>query len=160
MNRERRKDIFEAVGLAAIVGSLLFLALEVRQANLSTRIAARDQVTQGVIDQLGDIIDPQVLSVAYQKSGTDEALTDLEEDQLNIYFLRRLWNFERIYYLYRADVVSDQEWRGFEKALKNSLDESGSDSFWSRNQRAWRTARRFMSEEFVEYVDSEVYLVE
>ncbi len=40
MNREHRKDILEAVGLVAIVASLLFLALEIRQSNLQARAAA------------------------------------------------------------------------------------------------------------------------
>jgi hypothetical protein len=105
MTQVERRDIYEAIGLVAIVASLIFLALEVRQANLSTRLVARDQATQGIIDQMGDIIDPQVLSVANQKSGTDESITDLEAGQLEIYYLWRWWNFERIFYLHRAGVT-------------------------------------------------------
>ncbi len=40
MNREHRRDILEAVGLVAIVASLLFLALEIRQGNVQARAAA------------------------------------------------------------------------------------------------------------------------
>jgi hypothetical protein len=40
MNRGQRKNIFEAVGLVAIVASLIFLGLEIRQANLQARAAA------------------------------------------------------------------------------------------------------------------------
>ncbi len=40
MNREQRKDILEAVGYVAIVASLIFLALEIRQSNVQARAAA------------------------------------------------------------------------------------------------------------------------
>ncbi len=40
MNRGQRKNIFEAVGLVAIVASLIFLGLEIRQANLQAKAAA------------------------------------------------------------------------------------------------------------------------
>jgi len=152
MDRERRKVIFEAVGLAAIVASLIFLALEIRQSNLATRIVARDLATQGIIDQMGDIIDSQVLAVAYQKGWDDESLTPLEASQLNLYELRRWWNFERIYYLYRNDVISDQEWSGLKRAMLVSL----SNSNRKAAQDAWLTARQFMSEDFVRYVEGEV----
>ena len=152
MNREQRKEILEAIGIVAIVASLLFLAMEVRQANLATRISARDLATQGIIDQMGDIIDPQVLAVAYMKGWGDESLTDLESSQLKLYELRRWWNFERIFYLYRDDVISEQEWNGFRNAIYVSL----SNPRRKAAQNAWATARRFMSEEFVEYVETEV----
>ena len=53
MNRENRKDILEVVGLVAIVASLIFVALEVREVNLATRIAARDAITQGHLEFMG-----------------------------------------------------------------------------------------------------------
>ncbi len=40
MNIEQRKNIFEAVGLVAIVASLIFLGLEIRQSNVQARAAA------------------------------------------------------------------------------------------------------------------------
>ena len=115
MTREQRRDLFEAVGLTAIVASLIFLALQIQQANLATRIAARDLATQGLIEQLRESSDPEILAVAYQKSWTTEAITDLERDQVYGYHLRRWWNFERIYYLYREGVISEQEWRGLDR---------------------------------------------
>ena len=40
MNREQQKNIFEAVGVVAIVASLIFLSLEIRQSNVQARAAA------------------------------------------------------------------------------------------------------------------------
>lgn len=51
MKREQRKDIFEAVGLVAIVASLIFLALEVRQ-NTTALAAAAYQTRSDALQQL------------------------------------------------------------------------------------------------------------
>ena len=40
MNRGQRKNIFESVGLVAIVASLIFLGLEIRQSNVQAKAAA------------------------------------------------------------------------------------------------------------------------
>ena len=40
MNREQQKNIFEAVGMAAIVASLILLGLEIRQSNVQARASA------------------------------------------------------------------------------------------------------------------------
>ena len=44
MNLEQRKYIFEAVGLVAIVASLVFLSLEIRQSNVQARAAAYETI--------------------------------------------------------------------------------------------------------------------
>ena len=40
MNRDQQMNIFEAVGMVAIVASLIFLSLEIRQSNVQARAAA------------------------------------------------------------------------------------------------------------------------
>ena len=89
MTRKQRKDVFEAIGIVAIVASLIFLALEVRQANLASRIAARDMATQGHLEFMGSMIDPGVLAVAFSKLGEEEALTALESSQPGLHHSRR-----------------------------------------------------------------------
>ena len=158
MNRDQRKDLFEAVGLIAIVASLIFLALQIQQTNQATRIASRDLATQGLIEQLRESSDPEVLAVAVNKSWATEELTDLELSQLQGYHLRRWWNIERIFYLYREGVISEQEWRGFRRGISTAL--KSPNLHWEISRDAWRTARDFLSEEFVTYVDSEFELVE
>jgi hypothetical protein len=150
------KDNAELIGIVAIAASLIFVGLELRQSTLATRITARDLATQGIIDQMGDIIDSEVLAVAYAKGWGNEPLTDLETSQLSIYHMRRWWNFERIYYLYREGVISEQEWKG----LRNAIVESLSESHRQPARDAWNTARRFMSEDFVRYVETEAKLIE
>jgi len=151
MARMQRKDIFEAIGIVAIVASLIFLALEVRQANLASRIAARDSVTQGHLEFMGSMIDSSVLAVAFSKLGEEE-LTRLESSQLRLHHSRRWRHYERVFYLYRYGVISEQEWTGFRFALERSM--NGPTPFWVSSRQSWEFNKALMSEQFVAYVDA------
>ncbi len=58
-----------------VVAGIFFLAIELRQSNLATRIAARDSASQGHIEYMGYVLDPSILSVARQKAVENEELT-------------------------------------------------------------------------------------
>ena len=62
MDREQRKDIYEAVGLAAIVASLIFLALEVRQNTTAMSAAAFQDRSETLQDLAITIATSEVLS--------------------------------------------------------------------------------------------------
>ncbi len=66
-----------------VVAGNFFLAIEMRQGIVATRIAARDSASQGHIDFMGSVIDSSILVVARQKAIADEELTDLELGQLS-----------------------------------------------------------------------------
>ena len=152
MTREQRRDIFEAIGLLAIVASLIFLALEVRQANLATRIAARDSASQGHIDYISNSIVPEILSVAQRKSFRDEELTGLESAQISQFHSMRWRHYERVFFLYQYNVISEGEWRGYENGILRAL--SGSSEYWEASRRLWERDRPLLSEQFVAYVDT------
>ena len=152
MTREQRRDIFEAIGLLAIVASLIFLALEVRQANLATRIAARDSASQGHIDYISNSIVPEILSVAQRKSFRDEELTELESAQISQFHSMRWRHYERVFFLYQYDVISEGEWRGYKNGILRAL--AGSSEYWAASRRVWERDRPLLSEQFVAYVDT------
>jgi hypothetical protein len=152
MNREKCKDIIEAVGMAAIVASLIFVALEVREANLASRIAARDSITEGHLEFMGALVDQNVLPTAVWKLEGSEKLTEFEEFQIDIHHQRRWRHYERIYYMYRYGVLTEQEWSGFHAAIYDSMN---GDSRWSLSSRdSWQASKAYLSKEFASYVDA------
>lgn len=153
MNRDQRRDLVEAIGLIAIVASLLFLALEVRQANLASKIAARDSVTEGHLEFMGTLIDPSVLPMAFHKLGKEE-LSEFESSQINLHNQRRWRHYERVYYMYQYGVLSEQEWKGFRVAIHDSM--NSEDPFWKTSREAWDFMKSFLSDKFVAYVEAEV----
>ncbi len=151
MTREQRRDLFEAVGLVAIVASLLFLALEVRQANLSTRIAARDSATQGHIDYMAHLLDSSVLAPAVAKAFANEELSYLETNQLMVFHELRWRHYERVYYQYQNGVISDQEWTAYKSGITQSFREEN--AMWKISKNTWEDTNAKLSEDFVAYVE-------
>jgi hypothetical protein len=152
INRETGKDILEVIGLAAIVASLIFVALEVREANLASRIAARDSITQGHLEFMAALIDQNVLPTAVWKLEGHGELSEFEKFQIDIHHQRRWRHYERVYYMYRYRVLTDQEWSGFRAAISDSMT---GDSTWSQSSReAWQFNKAYLSQEFTSYVDS------
>ena len=153
MTREHRRDIVEVVGLVAIVASLIFLGLEIREANLASKIAARDSITEGHLEFMGSLIDQNVLPRAFWKISNEE-LTDYESSQISLHNQRRWRHYERVYYMYWYGVISDQEWKGFRAAIHSSMNSDG--PFWQTTRESWEFGKIFLSDEFVDYVEAQV----
>jgi hypothetical protein len=141
-----------------VVAGIFFLAIELRQANLATRIAARDSASQGHIDFMGDTLDSTVLAVARQKAVTNEELTDLELGQLTQFHARRWRHYERVYYLYQYGVLSEQEWEGFKNGIMRAM--NGPSGYWEISRSQWQSGKPLLSKQFVEYVDTEMQRAE
>ena len=92
MDHEKRKIVLEAIGLVAIVASLIFVAWELHEVNVASRIAARDSITAGHLEFMGAVIDEEVLPTAIWKmySNQEDDLSDFEHFQIDIHHQRRL----------------------------------------------------------------------
>ena len=154
MNRFSRKDIAEGVGLVAVVASLIFVAWELHEVGVASKIAARESVTAGHLEFMGSLIDEEVLPGAIWKlhSGEEDELSDYERFQVDIHHQRRWRHYERTYYLYELGVLNEQEWGGFRVTMQTSMTEDHPFSATSRE--TFDGLRPMLSEEFVNYVDS------
>jgi len=151
VTRDQHRDIFEAIGLVAIVASLIFVALEVRQANLATRIAARDGATQGHIDYMGHLIDSNILASASAKAAANQDLSHIEAIQFTIFHELRWRHYERVFYLYRNDVFSDQEWTAYRNGIAQSFTDENAN--WQLSRESWENNKAKLSVDFAAYID-------
>jgi len=135
-----------------VVAGIFFLAIEMRQGNLATRIAARDSASQGHIDYMSFTVVPSILADARQKAAQEEELTDLELDQLRRFHALRWRHYERVFFLHQYDVISEEEWRGYENGILRAL--NGSSVFWEAGRRQLESDRPILSKQFVDYVDT------
>lgn len=153
MDRNRLRVIVDAVGSVAIFASLVFVAWELHEVNLASRIAARDSITAGHLDFMGSLIDEDVLPMAVWKLEDDEdALTGFESFQIEIHHQRRWRHYERVYYMYRYGVLAEQEWSGFSTTLRITM--TGSSNFDRTSRETLDLIETQLSEEFVNYVRS------
>ena len=152
MTRDQRRDLFEVIGLVAIAGSLVFVALEVRQANLAARIAARDSATEGHIHYMAHLLDSSILASASAKAAAGQELSHIEAKQFLLFHELRWRHYERVYYLYKNEVFSDQEWMAYRNGIAQSFTDTNAN--WQISRAAWEQNRAKFSANFVAYVDN------
>ena len=134
-----------------VIAGLIFLGLEIQQNTISTRMAARENATQGHIDYLGYLLDNTVLARANEKLTNNQPVNDLEDNQMRIFLQMRWRHYERVYYQYRNDLISDQEWAGFEAGIMRSFRDEN--DLWRMSGTVWERDKERLSQQFAEYVE-------
>ena len=148
MTREQRKDLFEAIGLIAIVASIVFLALEIRQNTIEVRLGNEQQALA-----LGHDWDAWLLNEEFSRI-YDAGLADLStltssEMRLFITYLGEafsIWEFA--YRSHQSGTMPDDTWRGWDTWFADGLRQKS----W---QEVWKSSKGgFASEGFRSHVDS------
>ena len=96
MTREQRRDVFEFVGLVAVVGSLIFLALEIRQ---NTTVVSGQSINE-IYDAVREIdliafADPELTRITALTVDELPELGATELDQYEQYVILMLEVWER-----------------------------------------------------------------
>jgi hypothetical protein len=67
-------------------------------------------------------------------------------------FLQMRWrHYERVYYQYKNDLISDQEWAGFEAGIMRSFRDEN--DLWRMSGNVWARDKERLSQQFAEYVE-------
>jgi hypothetical protein len=109
MNRERLKDTFEIVGLFVLVGSLIFLALEIRTNTESNHIAIFENYGSHWIDMNGQIANNRELAALIEKAYSGEELDNVESRQFSGWVSQRLAQSNQMLRFYDAGLISEYE---------------------------------------------------
>lgn len=133
-----------------VIAGLIFLGLEVQQNTLSTRMAARESATQGHIDYLGYIMDSAVLARAISKLENGQPIDEIEDSQVKLFLQMRWRHYERVYYQHEADLITDQEWAGFEVGIMRAFRDEN--DLWRKAKVVWENDSERLSRNFVAYV--------
>ncbi len=82
MNWDAISAVAEVVGLAAVVISVVYLALQIRQQTSEIRTAAIHKVTQNFTDSVTPYLDPQVSDLWARGTKDFDGLTEGERIQM------------------------------------------------------------------------------
>ena len=112
MNWEAIGASGEILGSLAVIGSIFYLALQVKHAAAVSKASTLQSAAQMSIDAAIAALDSQVLSVASRKATQGE---ELSPDELSNY-LRWVWTRLRVtensYYQYRQGLLDLDAWLG------------------------------------------------
>jgi hypothetical protein len=124
LNQAKLRDWLEIIGIFAVVSSLIFVGLEMRQAQKISMSQTYQSRTAATVEfNSAFAANPAALS-AYRKAreGNEDEITTQEYDALHrtvsgMYFL-----YDNAHYQYQAGFVSEEFWGMTREGLKKNME--------------------------------------
>ena len=111
------KGLVEVLGMVAVVGSLIFVGLEVRQNASATRGATQQQLSAAAREVTLLLAEPDIAEL-WQRAASDRgSLSAAEERSMFALALATFRVYEDAYYQFRIGNLDSELWRGWEASL-------------------------------------------
>lgn len=136
------KSVADLVGTGAIVASLIFVGLQLRQAQqvaLSVAYQSRADTSLGLITSA---IESETLLSAISKRNSDrsDVLTAIERVALNYNLIGELIYLENVHYQYTNGFVTEEQWQANVGDLRRIFAVEFNRQFWEEDRDNWRSS--------------------
>lgn len=147
MNWDAAGAIAEVIGTAAVVVSLLYLALQIRSQYRESRIASVHDLNESFRDAITSFQDSDLADVFVRAKADFESLPESERLQFisMIQGIMRVW--EDAYHQHQQKRLDDKVWNAMVVQFSGNMSLAGVMSVWSIRKMAY-------SEDFRAFVDS------
>ena len=132
------KDIAELIGIAAIVASLIFVGMEMRQTRVIAMAAAYQARTDSELNMQQMFDGTYGLLEIRRKFRAGEPLTASEQMRRDQSHQVRFMYLENVHYQVEIDMLSDEIWRAQMMGIKGILVASNFRQWWEDNRVTWR----------------------
>jgi len=146
MNWEAIGAIAEALGAMAVVATLIYLALQIRQNTQATRSATRHAITESIMGPPNNFLQSESFRKTFLAHVNGEDLDPDQSLQLQIYCYITMQSWENMHYQYRNGMLTEEEWQPLHVNLSVILQMQYWRDYWGREQ-------QFYSKPFREEVD-------
>ena len=109
-------SIAQIIGSAAIVVTLAYLSLQIRQNTDAMQAAARQGAAEGDVEWLHKLVDIPELGLLMRKQ---EPLTELEASQVNACLVAFMRLKEVNFRQYKAGVLDESTWANYRSSIVN-----------------------------------------
>lgn len=147
MNWEAIGAASEMIGAVAVVVSLIYLAVQIRQGTQSIQSSTHQSNTALFSSMFSQLADPEV-AAAYAVGLTGSP--DIKPRQYTQFFLicRGLFvSFENQFFQFQQGMLDADVYRGYERSICQQLLAFRGFRIW------WKQSRNVFSPQFIEYVD-------
>ena len=149
MTLEQYANLFEIVGGAIVVVTLIFLVVQLRQntrALMSATVLGSHNTTLTVY---GMLIEDSMIQVLVKGMPDPSGLSPVEKAKFNAFWTATLQNYQQTYFQIRAGAYDESLYDGWWQVLRDNFLSPGFQLHWKR--------RKFiLSPEFQEFVEKEV----
>ena len=137
----------EWIGALATIGTLFYLASQVRQNTKASRSSAYQAASSAISSWSQSMSsDPVLTENLFVAVNDPDAIDDASRNQVGMQLNGLFRNYENLFYQWREGAIGDDVWEGW-RAQATSI-------FWSPGvQRWWPTWRTFCHAEFREFLE-------
>jgi len=141
----------ELIGAVGVIGSLLYLAVQVRTSNRAAAVQAKLESTRLLNDFMDLLIEHPELDQLMRKGrkGLDSLSPD-EYQQFSNMSLKAFWFFSAGHFQFRRHTLAEGEWYEVRAVVDYWLRSQGCRDWWAK------LGRSMYGAEFVEFVESEI----
>lgn len=151
MNWDAIGAIGEVVGAAAVVGSLLYLAGQVRMSARASAVESKMQSTTLLYTYIDSLINsPDLLDLQTRGIADIEALAKGDYVRFSNMSMKAFWMFSASYFQYRSGTIDEDGFFETKVVIRYWLRGRGCRTWWERFGRA------AMSPIFAKFVDTEI----
>ena len=118
MNRQQWKDTLEAIGFLTLIGSLVFLALEIRTNTESNHIAIFQNYGSNWIQMNGEMAGNPSLAALIEKAYTGGQLNPVEARQFRGWVFQRVSQSNQMLRFYDSGLIPAYEAREAFRAIR------------------------------------------
>jgi hypothetical protein len=130
MHWEAISTIAEVIGVIAVVVSLVYLSVQIRQNTKVAKAATRQAIAEST-EKLGDdLISNGEIAEIFVKHLSGEELSAVENLRLQARCYRDMQHWENIHYQFNEGLVSRDQWVGFRKNLVSLLAIDAYRDYW------------------------------
>ena len=144
MNLDQLGNLGEFVSGVAVVASLIYVAIQIRQNTRATQAATLQEVSRDMREQFSP---KPVVHEASRKISGGEKLTFEERWAWNQYTMNTFRMYENQWFQYQRGALDAQLFRGYQNHIYLTMDLPGVKAFWES------TSTAFFHPEFVTHVE-------
>jgi len=147
MTLEQLSALAQIVGAGALLASLIFVGLQIRQNTQSQRVVAVESLAAAIAAINVPAMQSPALGTALATALKDWSLASHDERVIAHYFLFCFFKLhEQAWYQYRSRVLDDAQWAGWENLIRAYYHSPGVQQVW------WPSRRQAFSPQFQAYL--------
>ena len=129
--------IVELTSVVAIILSLVFLALEVKQSNQLAKAEIRQALNVTDMEVYKVQMEEDIIAKALYKINKNIPIDDYEEYQLNEFQRFNFRDFDNSFYQYRIGLFDENVWFAYRRIIKSLLTENYIMLMWGNSNQSF-----------------------
>jgi hypothetical protein len=147
MNWEAIGAIGEIIGALAVVVTLAYLAVQVRNSTRIARSATRQAIAETAMEHGTHLISDRGLMTALLRDFQNQDQDAVDRARLMAHNYITMRHYENILYQHKSGMIERDEWLGFRENLKAVLE-------WRSMREFWKNESHYYSDTFRAEVDA------